>query len=89
LRNNTGFRFLLDQISDGKLKWADVRDDFDTVVLIDDNDADAQKSMAKIEEAIATGTPITSQMVSFMAGRKETMANIIDAFPEEKQAIER
>ncbi|CAM9258396.1 unnamed protein product [Ectocarpus fasciculatus] len=33
MRNNTSVRFLFDQVSNGQLQWADVADDFDTVIV--------------------------------------------------------
>lgn len=97
MRNNTTFRFLLDQLSNGHLGWANVRDDFDTVVLVDSGndhsastaaarDADAA-ALRQLNEAIESKQPLPSKQVSFMSGEKETMQSLCAAFPEEEHAI--
>lgn len=63
VRNNTAFRFLMDQISNGQLGWSDVVDDFDTVVMIEGEDGDGQHSLNRIEEAVTSGTALKSLQV--------------------------
>ena len=75
-------------MSNGHLGWADVRDDFDTVILVDD-DGNSQHSLDKLDRAIATKEPLTSQQVSFMSGEKETIASIVAAFPDEEKAVKK
>lgn len=86
VRNNTAFRFLLDQMSNGHLKWAKVRDDFDTVILVD-CDYNASNNMSNMDKAIATGVPLKSKQISFMTGETETIASLRAAFPGEVPAI--
>lgn len=75
-------------MSNGHLGWANVRDDFDTVILVDD-DGDIKNSLAKIDDAIASGVPLTSKQVSYMSGEQETIDSIVAAFPEEEKAVRR
>lgn len=63
MRNNTAFRFLMDQISNGQLLWADVCDDFDTVVLVDD-DGNGAEGIQRVEQAVASGQILKSRWVS-------------------------
>jgi hypothetical protein len=63
MRNNTAFRFLLDQLSNGHLKWSNVCDDFDTVVLVDD-DGDCKRGLQNVEDALASQTKLKSRWVS-------------------------
>ena len=75
-------------MSNGHLGWANVRDDFDTVILVDD-DGDTKNSLAKIDDAIASGVPLASKQVSYMSGEQETIDSIVAAFPEEDKAVRR
>lgn len=63
MRNNTAFRFLIDQLSNGQLQWANVSDDFDTVVLIDGNNTSSE-SLQSIETAISSNSVLPSRWVS-------------------------
>jgi all-trans-retinol 13,14-reductase len=80
------FRFLLDQMSNGHLGWANVRDDFDTVILVE-GDGSAESDLKNMEKAISSGVPLKSKQVSYMSGEKETIASLVAAFPGEKAAI--
>jgi hypothetical protein len=62
MRNNTAFRFLLDQLSNGHLGWHDVCDDFDTVVLVDD-DGDVDAGMQRVEDSVKSGKGLPSRWV--------------------------
>lgn len=73
-------------MSNGHLKWANVRDDFDTVILVDSDD-NAGNSIRTLDTAIATGVPVKSRQISFMTGEKETIASLSAAFPDEVPAI--
>ena len=66
MRNNTAFRFLIDQISNGQLKWANVCDDFDTVVLVEGNNSYTE-SLEQIENAISSNTTLSSRWVGLIA----------------------
>lgn len=63
MRNNTSFRFLLDQLSNGHLKWSNVCDDFDTVVLVDD-DGNGKSGLQNVEDAVASQTKLKARWVS-------------------------
>ena len=63
MRNNTAFRFLLDQLSNGHLGWCDVCDDFDTVVLVDEG-ASAEAGLDEVNEAVNGGTALKARWVS-------------------------
>ncbi len=86
LRNNTGFRFLLDQLSNGQLQWANVVDDFDTVILVDD-DEKGQKGLEAINSAVEKKVEIPSERISFMSSQEETIKSLLKAFPKEGKAI--
>lgn len=75
-------------MSNGHLGWANVRDDFDTVLLVDD-DGNPQHSFDKLDRAIATQVPLASKQVSFMSGEKETIDSIVAAFPAEEKAVKK
>lgn len=62
MRNNTAFRFLMDQLSNGQLQWANVSDDFDTVVLVEGNN-NSSDSLKNIETAISSNTILSSRWV--------------------------
>lgn len=62
MRNNTAFRFLMDQISNGQLGWANVADDFDTVVIVNGN-ATSLESLHQIESSLKSGTKLSSRWV--------------------------
>jgi all-trans-retinol 13,14-reductase len=62
MRNNTAFRFLMDQLSNGQLGWADVADDFDTVVIVDGNGSQAD-SLQRIQSSLQTGALLPSRWV--------------------------
>ncbi len=62
MRNNTAFRFLLDQLSNGQLGWADVADDFDTVVLVDGN-GNHNEGLQKLQAAVQAGEKLSSRWV--------------------------
>ena len=64
MRNNTAFRFLLDQLSNGHLGWSDVCDDFDTVVLVDD-DGVGSNGLKNIDTAIKKKEILKSRWVSY------------------------
>jgi hypothetical protein len=49
-------------MSNGHLGWANVRDDFDTVILVEEADS-TNKDMSNIDQAIATGVPLKSRQV--------------------------
>lgn len=74
-------------MSNGHLGWANVRDDFDTVILVDDEGNNAKNSLAKLDAAIASGVPLASKQVSFMSGEQETISSIVGAFPGEEKAV--
>lgn len=88
MRNNTTVRFLFDQVSNGQLKWTNVRDDFDTVVLVD-HDGDAKKAIDKLDKAIDHNEPLESTHISFMSSREETIKSLEKAFPGEEKAIKK
>lgn len=75
-------------MSNGHLGWANVRDDFDTVILVDD-DGNTENSRARLDNAIASGVPLASKQVSYMSGEQETIASIVAAFPQEERAVRR
>jgi hypothetical protein len=81
MRNNTAFRFLMDQISDGQLIWADVCDDFDTVVLVDD-DGDHAGGIRRVEEAVSSGEILKSKWVRIMHLTHYVFIFSADSFPE-------
>lgn len=62
MRNNTAFRFLMDQLSNGQLQWANVCDDFDTVVLVEGNNSNTD-SLQRIQTAINSNTKLPSRWV--------------------------
>jgi hypothetical protein len=64
MRNNTAFRFLMDQLSNGQLGWANVCDDFDTVVMIDGN-GNQVDSLRNIQSSIQSGTILPSRWVCY------------------------
>jgi len=86
MRNNTAFRFLMDQLSCGHLKWADVRDDFDTVVLVD-CPSEGDEALRAIQTAVTTGQAIESRQVSMMSSEEATIGSLLEAFPAEEGAI--
>lgn len=63
-----------------------MRDDFDTVVLVEEG-ANPAQDFSNIEQAISSGTPLKSRQVSFMSGEKETIDSLIRAFPDEEKGI--
>jgi all-trans-retinol 13,14-reductase len=62
MRNNTAFRFLMDQLSNGQLTWANVCDDFDTVVMVDGN-GNHHDNLQKIQSSLQTGIQLSSRWV--------------------------
>ena len=52
----------MDQLSNGHLGWHDVCDDFDTVVLVDD-DGDVDAGMQRVEDAVKSGKGLPSRWV--------------------------
>jgi phytoene dehydrogenase-like protein len=68
------------------LGWANVRDDFDTVVLVEEG-ADTKQDLANLDTAISSGVPLKSTQVSFMSSEKDTIDSLVRAFPEEEKAI--
>ncbi len=75
-------------MSNGHLGWADVRNDFDTVILVDD-DGNPQHSFDMLDRAISSKVPLNSKQVSFMSGEKETIDSIVAAFPDEEKAVKK
>lgn len=53
----------MDQLSNGQLQWANVTDDFDTVVLVNGNNNHSE-SLQNIESAISSNNVISSRWVS-------------------------
>ena len=62
MRNNTAFRFLMDQLSNGHLGWSNVCDDFDTVVLVDEGE-NAGESLQRVENAVNKGEKLDARWV--------------------------
>jgi phytoene dehydrogenase-like protein len=62
MRNNTAFRFLMDQLSNGQLGWSNVADDFDTVVIVDGN-ASHSDSLQSIQSSLQSGARLPSRWV--------------------------
>ncbi|CAE7681432.1 retsat, partial [Symbiodinium microadriaticum] len=81
MRNNTAFRFLLDQISNGQLSWADVCDDFDTVVLVDD-DGDCANGLRKVVEAVEQG-----QMLKAFPDEKAAIDRYFELIEETRKSM--
>lgn len=86
MRNNTSVRFLFDQVSNGQLQWANVADDFDTVIIID-TDGDCKKAMSIVRAAVKEHKAIPQQRIPFMSDADATMQSLVSAFPEEERAI--
>jgi all-trans-retinol 13,14-reductase len=83
MRNNTSVKFLFDQVSNGQLRWSNVRDDFDTVVIVDGNES------KKADDCIKSGTPIKTTQISFMSTEEDTIKSLLTAFPQEEVAIKK
>ena len=75
MRNNTAIRFLFDQLTNGQLQWSDVADDYDTVVLVDDENQDAA-SLKTIEQHVKNGTTLPSFQCSMLSGRERTIVEV-------------
>jgi all-trans-retinol 13,14-reductase len=73
-------------MSNGHLGWVNVRDDFDTVVLVEQG-ANAAEDLANLDKAISSGVPLKSRQISYMSGEQETIDSLIRAFPEEEKNI--
>lgn len=86
MRNNTALKFLCDQLTDGKLQWANVCDDFDTVVLVDSPETPVA-ALQQMQEAIASAKALPSKSIPFMSGEEETIQSLLVHFPEEEEAI--
>jgi len=86
MRNNTAIRFLFDQLTNGQLQWSDVADDYDTVVLVDDENQDAA-SLKTIEQHVKNGTTLPSFQCSMLSGRERTIVELVKKFPSEEKAI--
>jgi all-trans-retinol 13,14-reductase len=86
MRNNTALRFLMDQISDGQLLWADVADDFDTVIIVD-TDGNDSNTLKAVRTAVKARNSLPQQRVSFMSDEQSTIASLSSAFPEDSAAI--
>ena len=65
-----------------------MRDDFDTVILVEEGE-NSQQDLSNIDRAISTGVPLKSKQVSFMSGEKETIDSLVKAFPQEEEAIKK
>ena len=88
MRNNTAVRFLFDQITDGQLQWCDVADEYDTVVLVDDDNED-DCAVSRVEKHVADGTTLPSDQVSMRSGKEQTIQSLLRRFPDEEKAIRR
>lgn len=86
MRNNTSVRFLFDQVSNGQLQWADVADDFDTVIIVD-TDGNEKTSARLVKEAVQNHEKLPQQRIAFMSNPDATIKSLLSAFPEEEQSI--
>ena len=86
MRNNTSVRYLFDQVSNGQLKWSDVADDFDTVIVVD-TDGDDKASARNVRNAVEAHKAIPQERIPFMSSPEETIKSLLSAFPEEESAI--
>jgi len=86
MKNNTAVRFLFDQLTEGQLRWKDVDDEYDTVVLVDDKKQN-KESLKVVEEHYQNGTTLPSLQVSMRSGKEPTIDSLLEAFPAEEKAI--
>lgn len=73
-------------MSNGHLGWANVRDDFDTVILVEEG-VTTKQDLTNLDTAIATGVPIKSRQISFMSSEQDTIDSLLRAFPDEEKGI--
>eukprot|EP01134_Creolimax_fragrantissima_P002616 CFRG2616T1 len=86
MRNNTAVRFLFDQLTAGQLQWSDVEDDYDTVVLVDDDKNDLS-SLKTINAHYDNNTTLPSFQTSICSGRSKTITSLLKSFPDEEPSI--
>ena len=76
MRNNTTFRFLLDQLSNGHLKWTNVADDFDTVVMVG-GDGNPARALEDIDVAVAANSTLKAKWVCWKPSEYENFSYLI------------